>query len=346
MLHPATSRVLTGDNPFDVAPELDYFQGPRTDVPLWNETWFFSTWSPASETGIFIHAGADAADPELFYAQVIAYLPGGELAVDRSWGHPQPPNLAVGPFSITTEQPLKRWRLRYGGAAERTTSDASGRAPVGAGFAVPMSFDIEIAAAAPVWDMFKASEIPHTDWAGIHHEQVTTARGQLSVGTDSWTLDGYGFRDHSTGPRDFARIGGDRFWGFVSPTTGRSFQGINVWNRDGDLELSSGAYQSEGTLEIINGGIELTGLDDTLGNPRDLELMFTRPEGEEIEASGRIVHTVTITIDDPNHNINGALLERDPLILSESQVRFDWPDGDVFYGHLERVARLADLRRP
>jgi hypothetical protein len=119
-----------------------------------------------------------------------------------------------------------------------------------------------------------------------------------------------------------------------------------MWNRAGELELSSGAYHADGVFEIINGPIELTGLEDTLGNPKDLALSFTRPNGEELVAWGQIVHTITISIADPNHNVNGALLEGDPLILSESQVRFDWPDGDVFYGHLERVARLADVRRP
>jgi hypothetical protein len=346
VLHPAGSRVVAGDNPFDVAPELDYFQGPRTDVPLWNETWFFSSWSPGSGVGVFIHAGADATDPELFYAQVIAYLPDGGLVAERVWGRPTPGDMVVGGFSITTEEPLRRWRVRFDGAGERTTSDQAGRRPVGAGLAVPMSFDIEVSAAGPIWDLFKASDIPHSDWAGIHHEQNTYSRGVLTVGGTSWHVDGVGFRDHSTGPRDFSRTGGDRFWGFVSPATGRGFQGIKVWNREGELELSAAAYHADGALEVVNGAVELTGIEDTLGNPKDLELSFVRPGGAEIVAQGRILHTVTITIDDPNHNINGTLLEGDPLILSESQVRFDWPDGDVFYGHLERVARLADLRRP
>lgn len=346
MLHPATSRVLEGDNPFHVAPELDYFQGARADMPLWNETWFFSSWSPATKVGIFIHTGADPADPGLFYAQVIAYLPGGELVANRAWGRPQPPNLSVGPFSITTEEPLRRWRLRFDGAGERTTSDESGRRPIGAGLAVPMRFDIEFEAAAPVCDLFKASEIPHLDWAGVHHEQTTSSHGTLSVGHATWDVDGLGFRDHSSGPRDFTGVGGDRFWGFVSSTTGRGFQGIRVWNREGELELSSAAFHADGVFEVINGEIELSGVEDTLGNPKDLELAFTRPGGEEIAAQGRVLHTVTITIGDPNHNVNGTLLGGDPLVVNESQVRFDWPDGDVFYGHLERVARLSDLRGP
>jgi hypothetical protein len=345
-MHPTISRVLHGENPFGVSPGLDWFQGPRTDVPLWNETFFFSTWSPATETGIFIHTGADAADPGLFYAQLIVYLPGGELVVERIWDRPEPPELHVGPFSIITVEPLRRWRLRYDGAGERTTSDRAGKQPVGAGLSVPLHVDVEFVAAGPIWDMFKANDIPHTDWSGMHHEQNTRATGTITVADKTFEIDGYGFRDHSTGPRDFSNIGGDRFWGFVSPTTGRGFQGLKVWKRSGELEISSAAYTIDDTFEIINGGIELTGITDTCGNPKDLELSFTRPNGEHLHASGRILHTVTITIADPNHNINGALLEGDPLILSESQVRFDWPDGDTFYGHLERVARLTDLTRP
>ena len=57
MLHAVNSRILRGDNPFGVTPELDVVQQPRTDVPFWNETWFFSAGSPENEIGFFIHAG-------------------------------------------------------------------------------------------------------------------------------------------------------------------------------------------------------------------------------------------------------------------------------------------------
>jgi hypothetical protein len=119
-----------------------------------------------------------------------------------------------------------------------------------------------------------------------------------------------------------------------------------VWSRGGELEISSASYHDHGTLEIINGGATLTGIEDTLSNPKQLELRLERPGGEVIVAQGTIEHCVTISIIDPDHNVNGTWLTEDPLILSESQVRFEWPDGGVLYGHLERVARLADIKHP
>jgi hypothetical protein len=347
MIHESGHRVLAGDNPFEVTAESGSPHPAPVDVPLWNETFFFSAWSPVNGVGYFIHAGSDPADPALRFAQVIAYLPDGRLVTNRSWGRPSGTGdeLTIGGFTMTTVEPLKAWRIRFDGAGELTTSTESGRRPVGAGFAVPLSFDVEVTAAAPVWDLFAATGMPRLDWASIHLEQNLYTNGTLTAGSDTWKIDGVGFRDHSVGARSFDSLGGDRFWGFVSPTTGRSCQGIMVWARDGELRLASGSLHDNGTTEVINGDLSLTGLTDTTGDPKDLELTLVRPSGEKIVATGRIEHTVTITIADPNHNINGALLEGDPLILSESQTRWEWPDGDVLYGHLERVARLSTLTR-
>ena len=347
LIHEEHSRVLTGDNPLGVDVELDLPQVAPEGVALWNETFFYSTWDPELETGYFIHAGSEPADPTLRFAQVIVYLPGGKLVTSRSWSHPAPgPELTVGQLTMTTVDSTRRWRLQFDGAGELTTSAAAGGGVVDGGIAVPLSFDLEVIAAAPTWEIYAATGLPHLDWAGVHFEQNIYSRGTLVIDGEKRVLNGYGFRDHSTGPRDFARVGGDRFWGFVSPTSGRSCQGIKVWNRQGELELSTTAYHLDGSTEIINAAdIELTGLETPTGQPHDLTFAFTRPSGERITAHGRILHTVTISIADPNHNVNGALLdsEDDPLILSESQVRFDWPDGDVFYGHLERVARRSTL---
>ena len=50
---------------------------------------------------------------------------------------------------------------------------------------------------------------------------------------------------------------------------------------------------------------------------------------------------------EPNVNINGAaLFHPDPLLLTESIVRWTWPDGDVGYGQLERDYRRTSLPSP
>ena len=85
------SRILTGDNPFNVRPE-DYFLQPVAhDIPHWSETMYFHVWNPVQDVGVFVHVGRWPADLDLWWAQVIAMLPDGELLVDRSWAGPRPP---------------------------------------------------------------------------------------------------------------------------------------------------------------------------------------------------------------------------------------------------------------
>jgi hypothetical protein len=341
----APSRVLTGPNPFEVATGLDYRHQPRPEVPCYSETWFFSAWSPEQGVGVFIHAGVDPEDATLWYAQVIAYLPDGELVIDRCWGRPTDQGVIdVGNLRMTVDAPLERWTLHFEGAGERTTTLKCGQGLIGSGPGVPFSFDVDVTAAGPVWDMFAASGLPELGWAGIHHEQNCWTRGRLTVGDRGWEIDGVGFRDHSNGARDIAGLGGDRFWGFVSPTTGRSVQGIMIWNRAGELEFATASIHDQGTLEVINTDVTFTGIEDTAGNPAELEMTLVRPGGERLAVPGRRLHNVTISISDPNHNMNGTYLEGDPLILSEAQARLDWPDGDVFYGHIETSSRLKDLK--
>jgi hypothetical protein len=50
---------------------------------------------------------------------------------------------------------------------------------------------------------------------------------------------------------------------------------------------------------------------------------------------------------EPNVSINGAAMwHEDPLILTESVVRWYWPDGDVGYGMFERDYRLRMIPSP
>lgn len=342
----APSRVLTGDNPFQVASELDYVHAPQIDQLYYSETFYFSAWSPAEGVGVFVHAGIDPSDPGLWYGRAIIYLPDGELAINRCWGRSTDRNGPdLGNLRMRVEQPLRQWSLHFDGAGERTTTAKCGQGVIGAGPAVPMSFDIDMTAAAPIWDLFAATGIPQLGWAGIHHEQSCWAHGVLTVGKRRWEIDGVGFRDHSNGVRDFSNVGGHRFWGFVSPTTRRSVQGLIVWNRTGELEFATAALCDGDTLEVINTDVTFTGVEDTAGNPAELEMTLRRPSGERLAVHGRRLHNATISIGDPNHNVNGTWLDGDPMILSEAPASLDWADGDGFYGHIEVGTRLVDLKR-
>lgn len=150
----------------------------------------------------------------------------------------------------------------------------------------------------------------------------------------------------STAESHFDRLGADRFWGLSSLRTGRSVQGIMLWDVAGAQLLASASIHDGGRLELIDGDVSVTGITDTVGRPEALVLTLGRASGERIVAHGECLHSATVAVIDPNCNVNGTPGGGDPLIFVETPVRFAWPDGDVLYGHMERGSRLSALTIP
>lgn len=352
-------RVLTGPNPFGIDPSGDLLANPRPEVPLWSETMFFTVWNPDAGVGVWIHAGTHWEDPTIWHGQVFAYLPGGEeFVADISWGRPgddRGPDTGV--LRAICEQPLERWTLRYDGVGERSTVTAGSQRLLGSGPAfTPFSFEVELTAAMPVWDLFQATDLDARDWGGVHHQQTLASRGTLRVGgVGEWSLDGCAFRDHSVGPRDFSRLGGDHFLGVLFPGSGRSITTLIMWERQGRVDLRTASIHHEDSLELI-GDVQMTGLEhgvemphglhDSAGNPRTLELILGRCDGE-LALPVEVLHTAPQTYFDPNIFCNGCAVgerEADPLLSAQCAVAVTWPDGERGYGNLERTYRLSHLK--
>src|ERR1700738_1809631 len=65
---------------------LDATLRPNHDVPKWGETRWNGCWNPDEGVGLYLHMGRFRHGLDLWWAQTVAYLPDGMLAVDRSWG--------------------------------------------------------------------------------------------------------------------------------------------------------------------------------------------------------------------------------------------------------------------
>jgi hypothetical protein len=339
-------RILKGANPFNVNPELDFLAPPQYGVANWSENMFFIVWNPDENVGIFIHTGRCPADIDLWWAQVFAYLPGREVATSMSWGRP-PDNRGpvTGNMTVRCEEPLHRWTLRFDGAGEKSTTDIMGRQLLGADIAVPMSFDVELDAVSPVWDLYQASGVGDRSWAAVHHEQHFITKGWLKVDGKEWRLDGCSFRDHSVGARDFSILGGDHFLGIVFPHSKRTLQSLTMWTREGSVDLNTATLQENGELEIMN-EVAITPAEDTVGNPQQLTMTMTRLSGEKMSLPGEILHTAPFAILDPNINLIGVgHCDKDPLIVSANAVKVTLPDGESGYGYLERTYRWDYFRR-
>ena len=355
----STPQVLRGDNPFGVAE--DHYarcQTPNYDDFLWSETHFWSLWSPNNGVGFFIHSGVTPEDLDLWWTQVMVYLPGGRTLADVSWGRsPERDGPTTGNFRARSDR-LGSFHLTFDGAAELTSTEEMATRVVGAGHCLPLSFDVQVSPAMPVWDLFKATELGQREWGGTHHEQVHTTTGWLKVaGSEGgeWQIDdGVTFRDHSIGHRDFSRLGGDHLFGGHFPDSGRSIQTLLMWSNEGEVEVRAASIWENGELELI-GEVEMTGVEHGVVGPRSLtkltgeplafDLTMARSSGETVVVRCEVQHNVNMCNTDPNTNLNGIELGVGDkvLLLAESQLKLTWPDGDVGYGHLERGYRRSLL---
>lgn len=345
------TRVLTGDNPFGVA--ADHYtkcQTPDYDDVMWSETHYWSAWSPVDTAGVYVHMGTTPEDPDLWWAQVFAFLPDGHVLVDRCWGRsPDRHGPCAGNFRAISPS-LGHWILSYDGAGELCRSEDLTTGIRGAGPALPFRFEVALAPAMPVWDLFKATSIGEREWSGCHHEQVHSCKGWLEVAGRQggrYNLDdGGGFRDHSHGHRDFSRLGGDHLGGWYFPESRRAVQLLHMWTFDGKVEISAASIWEGGQLELIE-PVFVTGIDHEpprslthlRGDPRRLEMVMDRPSGATVTALLEVQHLLIMSNTSPNTNLNGAALGADGLLLCETPMTMTWPDGEVGYGHLERGYR-------
>jgi hypothetical protein len=341
----AERRVL-GDNPFGVEPGLDLLHAVPVEVPGWSETMYFHVWSPEHRVGVFVHAGRWPADLDLWWAQVIAMLPDGELLVDRSWGRAvDERGPATGNLRVTCTTPLRSWRLAFDGAGAVSNLEAMTAGPVGGGRARAFSFDLELQAVAPVWDMHGALGIDGLSWASFHHTQGFHATGRLTVGSRSWDVDGVAHRDHSSGPRDIGGLGGLHFFVVVFPRTGRVVNGLVNWRRDGQVDHRTFCIQQAGVCEIGT-DVRVTGLHSIATHqPRRMTITLSRADESMQVLKATWLHGYSLTYLQPNENINGVDLvsQPDPVVVTQSTVRVVAADGEVGYGVIERDYRPSML---
>jgi hypothetical protein len=109
-------------------------------------------------------------------------------------------------------------------------------------------------------------------WAKEHYEQLYRARGTVTLGSASTGFDGYGWRDHSQGPRGG---GGGAPWGGHVITgslydSGRGWGLCRYWTPDGTISLEGGwIVEADGVLHHA----------EVVDSPRLAELVMS---GEEL----------------------------------------------------------------
>jgi hypothetical protein len=317
---------------------------PKRDVPLWSETRWNGCWNPEQGVGLYLHAGRFRRDLDVWWAQAVAYLPDGRVTVDRPFAvNRNPSGVTVGNLDWTVTD--DGWEATYDGVCELTTIDALARGVRGSGAPVArVRWQVRAESVAPAWDPFGGG--PTHEFAGdAHAQQASRTTGTLMVDGVEYELDGFGFKDHSSGIRSFDT------WhshGFVLAHLPHGvLHAFTIRAPDGSATTVGAMYrdgEQVGTIEAF----DMPQLSDRFGTPETMTVDVTVAGRDAMQIEAELIHALPMTISEDNDNINGIdwELPGDPVVLIEGIGRFTIPGQGVGYGMLERSARRSRVIRP
>ena len=195
--------------------DADDLMHENTGESNYNESAYYNFYDPAQRLGGFVRIGNR---PNEGYAEMTLclYLPDG--TVGFMFGRPKIPDNArfdAGGMRFEVRAPMREHAIAYDGTAchlARPLDLLDPRAAFTNNPHLPAHVELTYAALSPAhggelreerdgqWVSIRA-ETAGQEFARGHLEQHGRATGSVAVGTQRWTIDGYGLRDRSWGPR-------------------------------------------------------------------------------------------------------------------------------------------------
>jgi hypothetical protein len=307
-------------------------------VPNWTENLLFVMYDSGAGLAGWAHWSRVPARPDLWEAVLALYLPGGELLLHRSFGAgPDSSAASSGPLSFRCVEPLRRWSVRLDGMMRRASTAEVTAAPLADGPWQPVRFEADFEGLAPAWS---ARGLGEQEWADGHLEQPGRITGSAELDGRRVTFATAGFRDHSYGPRDYAKILGDVWVSGVFPS-GRTLLAIVVWTRGTEVPpYVVGFVDDENGRQQVTDlhAPRLAGVD---GAPTEFTAELVTAAGTaRIEVAMK--HRTNYTLDNPVGMTLGTRTGADDLIAVEGPARLRW-DGEETDGWIERFWRRNEL---
>jgi hypothetical protein len=324
---------------------VDTNRKPKHDVPMWSETRWGGCYNPDEGVGLYIHAGRFRGHLDWWWAQTAIYLPGGRVAVERSWIR-NTSEMGVKTASLHLRSEEKGgWSADFDGIVEIATTAELGKSARGATApCVPASFKVTADGSRPWWDMH-AWIAAKQDFADMHVEQMGRCQGTLQVGAERYRLDGVSYFDHSSGVRDWTHFHSHHFANIAMPDA--TIYQIGVYSSPTEARAPIGAwFDASGKGAKIESSV-MPRLESVVGAPQEFEWLVKVEGRKEMALRVEVLHNFPMTVTFDNDNINGVAWDvdpaGDPIFMVESQVRVTAPDGSVGYGHVERSNRRSCL---
>lgn len=323
--------------PADLVDPADDLPHSPPDVAGWTENYQWCA-ADSSGLGVMAHVGTMPAQASLWHTVFGVTTPDGRVLVHKSVG-PAPGERAAGTAigSFRCEEAYQRWTCSFHGGMRVVDEAELTRGLLADGPNVPVTIELELRAAAPLWQPVGAED--HPEWGRFHHEQGLWVSGVVEIDGERLTLNGVGHRDHSAGVRDLSQIRRAMWvngvfpsgWSFAAMwavrTTGEQFQRGLVC-RDGRGE--------DAVVETVST------IDDAWANPRQFDVVLTTPSGQR-RVKGTVLSGANFSVaGEAEWCVGTDVLDPHSYVLTHRFARWEC-DGEVTYGFADRGARSDEL---
>jgi hypothetical protein len=320
----------------------DEFTHPPDAVENFNESVYANAFDAAGEVGGWMRLGnrVNEGNAEL---SVCLYLPDGRVACQF-----RRPEIATndrfdaGGLRFEIEEPFARATMSYEGDLLVLDDPALMREP-GVAFAtaprVRGAVRWQLATISPVHggEPTTPEAVARTlygpDFSRGHFNQHTAATGSIEVGEERWEIDGFGWRDHSWGPRYWQAIWAYRlFLANFGPDRAlmllRNIQEAGGSKRLGVL-LVDGAYEEVLDLDVITEW-------SADGEPATVALTVRTPQ-RQARIDARVI--TMLPLRNRRETSEGPVASR----VAEGFAEYSW-DGRTGRGMIEYIERIEDGR--
>jgi hypothetical protein len=312
-------------------PQDEYMHelGPESNF---NESMYFNIYDPSAQLGGFFRLG-NRANEGMAEMTTCIYLPDGRVGF--MFNRPKISHndaFDAGGMKFEVVTPFEELRVSYTGELVMLDNPLAMADPKKAFTENPYAECSAAITYTRVSDMFggepdESHEKAGEEFARGHYEQLIAGKGTITVGDETWNVDGFGLRDHSWGPRYWQA---PFYYRWLTANFGPNFgfMGSRVARRDGPG--TRGGFVWDGTsLRYCNDfEISTTWTGDDVYH-ENIEAVL-RSGDDEWRVKGRVMNLI------PLRNRREEMVTR----ISEGMTEWTLEDGTVGYGLSEYLDQI------